>query len=388
MGTTDLGTASAGRAAIAKDASTAFGNPAGMTRLDRSQILVGVQPAYGISHFDKSGDTRGGGNGGNAQGFAPGGALYGVYSATPDLKLGLSLGSYFAGSLQYQDDWSGRFYSTKSEILTFGAFPTVAYRINRWLSVGAGAQILYGKLNEKVAVPNITGPDGNFQVDQSDVGYGGMAGILLEPTTTTRLGVTYTSQVDFKFKDTGQLTGAGPILTTLLQRRGIGSKNLDLSFTVPQQVMASAYHEVTDRLAVMANVDWQDWSQFGEVEVNVNSAGQPDHEPQLRRHLGLRARRAVQDRRAVDLVGRLRLRHLAHEPQPADAGAPLDRQWRAGTGLEYRLSPKLSLGLAYEYLNLGDASLSRDRGPVAGKIDGKYSTNEVHFVDFTISYKF
>ena len=82
-----------------------------MTRLDRSQILVGVQPAYGVSHFDKSGDSRGGGNGGNAQGFAPGGALYGVYSATPDLKLGLSLGSYFAGSLQYQDGWSGRFYA-------------------------------------------------------------------------------------------------------------------------------------------------------------------------------------------------------------------------------------------------------------------------------------
>src|SRR4051794_7678665 len=176
MGTTDLGTASAGRAAIAKDASTAFGNPAGMTRLDRSQILVGVQPAYGISHFDKSGDSRSGGDGGNAGGFAPGGALYGVYSATPDLKLGLSLGSYFGGALQYQDDWSGRYYATKSEFLTFGAFPTAAYRINRWLSVGVGAQILYGKVNYKTAVPNVTGGDGNFQVEQSDVGYGGMAG--------------------------------------------------------------------------------------------------------------------------------------------------------------------------------------------------------------------
>src|SRR3954451_3181082 len=274
MGTTDLGTASAGRAAIAKDASTAFGNPAGMTRLDRSQVLVGVQPAYGISHFDKSSDSRSGGDGGNAGGFAPGGALYGVYSATPDLKLGLSLGSYFGGSLQYQDDWSRRYYATKSELLTFRAFATAAYRINRWLSVGVGAQILYGKVNSKTAVPNVTGGDGSFQVDQGDVGYGGMAGVLLEPTKTTRFGVTYTSQVDFKFKDTGQLTGAGPILTTLLQRRGIGSKNLDLSFTVPQQVMASVYHEVTDRLAVMANVDWQDWSQFGEVEVHANSANQ------------------------------------------------------------------------------------------------------------------
>src|SRR5260370_8728920 len=38
-GAPDLGTASAGRAAMAADASTAAANPAGMTLLDRSQLL-------------------------------------------------------------------------------------------------------------------------------------------------------------------------------------------------------------------------------------------------------------------------------------------------------------------------------------------------------------
>jgi long-chain fatty acid transport protein len=73
MATPDLGTASAGRAAAADNAATAFGNPAGMTRLDQSQMLVGIQPAYGITHFDKGHDTTvSGGNGGNALGFIPG----------------------------------------------------------------------------------------------------------------------------------------------------------------------------------------------------------------------------------------------------------------------------------------------------------------------------
>ena len=67
MATPDLGTASAGRAAAAENAATAFGNPAGMTRLDQSQMLVGIQPAYGITHFDKDNETTiSGGNGGNA----------------------------------------------------------------------------------------------------------------------------------------------------------------------------------------------------------------------------------------------------------------------------------------------------------------------------------
>ena len=70
MATPDLGTASAGRAAAADNAATAFGNPAGMTRLDQSQMLVGIQPGYGITHFDKDNETTvSGGNGGNALGF-------------------------------------------------------------------------------------------------------------------------------------------------------------------------------------------------------------------------------------------------------------------------------------------------------------------------------
>ena len=70
MGTPDLGTASAGRAALAKDAATVFGNPAGMTSLDRSQLLVGTQLVYGDVHFDRGSDTTvAGGNGGNASGL-------------------------------------------------------------------------------------------------------------------------------------------------------------------------------------------------------------------------------------------------------------------------------------------------------------------------------
>ena len=87
MGTPDLGTASAGRAALAKDAATVFGNPAGMTRLDRSQLLVGTQLVVGDVHFDAdSGTTVPGGNGGNASGLVPGGSLYYAQSVTSGLQ--------------------------------------------------------------------------------------------------------------------------------------------------------------------------------------------------------------------------------------------------------------------------------------------------------------
>ena len=71
MGTPDVGTASAGMASRASDAATAFANPAGMTRLSESQLMVGLQPMYGDIKFDTQSSTYGGGNGGNAGGFVP-----------------------------------------------------------------------------------------------------------------------------------------------------------------------------------------------------------------------------------------------------------------------------------------------------------------------------
>jgi long-chain fatty acid transport protein len=169
MATPDLGTASAGRAAGTDNAATAFGNPAGMTRLDQSQMLVGLQPAYGITRFDKGDDTTvSGGNGGNALGFIPGMGGYFVYSATPDLKFGLSLGSDFGLSARYQSNWSGRYYALQEEIITLGAFPVAAYRINPWLSVGAGAQIIYGKLNSKTGINDVL-DGGDASIDVGEV---------------------------------------------------------------------------------------------------------------------------------------------------------------------------------------------------------------------------
>jgi long-chain fatty acid transport protein len=98
MGPSDLGTASAGRAA-AKDASTVFGNPAGMTSLDRSQLLVGTQLVIGDVHFDSGPDTTvAGDNGGNASGTVPGISFYCAQSVSPDFKLGFWSGSYFGGA--------------------------------------------------------------------------------------------------------------------------------------------------------------------------------------------------------------------------------------------------------------------------------------------------
>jgi long-chain fatty acid transport protein len=174
----DLGTAGAGRAALAGDASTAGSNPAGMTRLDRSQMLGTVQGLYVNSRFDTQSSGFGGGDGGNAGGFVPSGGLHYVHRLTDDFRLGISAGSYFGLGVDYGDDWAGRYYSTEAEMLAFGVNPGIGYRVSNWLSVGAGFSVLYASLDQKVAINNSAVPgqagmsDGKLKIGDDDVGYG------------------------------------------------------------------------------------------------------------------------------------------------------------------------------------------------------------------------
>ena len=72
FGTSVMGTAGAGSAAYANDASTAWHNPAGMTRLEGRQVGAAAGLIFGEVKFDPDSDTPfDGGDGGDAMGLAP-----------------------------------------------------------------------------------------------------------------------------------------------------------------------------------------------------------------------------------------------------------------------------------------------------------------------------
>ena len=54
-------------------------------------------------------------------------------------------------------------------------------------------------------------------------------------------------------------------MNAALQVTGVAGGSTKLKWTLPQQVMLGGYHELTDTLAIMGNLGWQDWSEFGDV---------------------------------------------------------------------------------------------------------------------------
>ena len=85
----------------------------------------------------------------------------------------------------------GRYYGTKMELVTVGAFPVAAYRVNRWLSIGGGAQIVYGKLNSKTGINDVLDggtPASTYPARTSAPAVSPASSV--EPVEGTRFGVT------------------------------------------------------------------------------------------------------------------------------------------------------------------------------------------------------
>ena len=167
-GAPDLGTASAGRAAMAADASTAASNPAGMTLLDRSQLLGAGGALLPSINFDAAPQTTtSGGSGGNAGVFMPIGSFFYVHRLSDRLRLGMAFFSDFGLGGDYGKEWVGRYYVTEEALVTAKLNPSLAYKLNDWLSVGAGFSFAVGRLTFQSRINNVPRrlPDGRLALE-------------------------------------------------------------------------------------------------------------------------------------------------------------------------------------------------------------------------------
>jgi len=390
-GAPDLGTASAGRAAMAADASTAAANPAGMTLLDRSQLLAASGALLPSTNFDVAPQTTTpGGGGGNAGVFTPLGAFFYVYKFSERVRLGVAVFSDYGLSANYGLKWVGRYYVTEESLISGKVNPSIAYMVNDWLSVGAGFSFAVARLTfqSKInnALPRV--PDGSMSLQSWDEAFGGNVGILLRPISKLRVGLTYQSPEDFKFGFRPFLTGLGPGLGAIGKR--IGGVKVNVPLTEPQQVMASGLYEVTPKLSLMGNVGWQNWTAFGEFPVGISAANQRTVETNL--HFSNTCQIAIgQQYRIAEKW--LWSAGFAYDSSPVStanraAVLPVDRQLRYGTGIQYQINRDITAGVAEELLDAGPGPFSNRRGPLAGTLQGHYSTNYLNFVALHVIWKF
>jgi long-chain fatty acid transport protein len=138
--------------------------------------------------------------------------------------------------------------------------------------------------------------------------------------------------------------------------------------------MGSAFHDLTEKLALMANVGWEQWSRFGKVAIGIvdnttrNLTADLDYKDTWHGALG------AQYRFSDPWLLSLGVAYDSSMPDDAQRSPalPVGETWRFGLGGQYRYSRNVTLGGAYEVAWNGNLPMNVSRGPVAGTVSGEY----------------
>jgi long-chain fatty acid transport protein len=154
-------------------------------------------------------------------------------------------------------------------------------------------------------------------------------------------------------------------------------------------VILSGYHEFSERWAVMGDFGWENWSQFGKVDVAVTGG-------QLNPSLTTTSK--YNDTYHVGIGTQYRLNPewllnggFAYDSSMVSAAnrsvtVPVGATYKFGLGANWLVSPNVKLGFSYELSYIGDMSVSQDRGPLAGQVTGEFKNAMMHFFAFTVNW--
>jgi long-chain fatty acid transport protein len=255
------------------DLSSMFWNPAAMTQmpgLQSESVLSGILPY--TANTPGAGSTLtaigyGGTDNTSKDALVPAG--YYSWQVNPQLWLGLSINAPFGLSLTFPDFWAGRDYAAGGTSLkTYNGTPSIAYRINDMISVGAGVQIQYAKVDLTTGPTPFVNPFGfvplEVNLSGDGWGYGFTAGITLTPTPTTTIGLGWRSGINQKID--GTLLVAGPFSLP-----GTTNGSVNTTVDLPDIVSLGVRQGIGPQWTLLGTVEWTNWSRIGTAAISQAS---------------------------------------------------------------------------------------------------------------------
>lgn len=409
-----MGTAYAGRSSSALDASTVFGNPAGMSRLDRMQVSGGL--AFIDAHTKVDGKTtymgmdvdnvlprvnKSSTNKGDMVPFSTIPFGYFVMPIDDSWHFGMGIYAPLGGKSDFEDSFAGRYQAKKTEVTMVTFQPTISYKFNDMLSVGVGATVNYldGTLSSNSLSPvdpsNLPSPtnpmvDVLYTAKGNDTAFGANVGVLFQPYDDTTFGLTYRSHTKFKLSGDSKLdTPAGSM-----------DGDAKLKFTAPESIDLSFTHKFDDQWTLYAGAVWTRWSRLDTIQIDDNLAIHPD---------GVDPREDVdfKDTWAYSIGGSYQvnpewvlragfaLDTSAASDNTRSVRTPIAERKAITIGAGWNVTKDLTIDAAYGYLWESDARVNQPEKPADASNTGSPRPgftgtfkNKIHGLSGQVTYRF
>ena len=380
-----LGTAGVANPTNTIGADSSWTNPAGMTGLNQSEALAGLQVVAPNVRFDSSVAGAGGNDGGNAGNAVAVPSFFYVNAVTDRLRLGISSAGIMGGGVDYGDKFVGRYATSLAELGAVGISPAIGYKVNDKFSVGAGVSIVYTRFDEDIMINQsaVDAPDGKFKIVKADDwGYQPYFGLTWNLTERAMLGLVYRAEMDVnlegdvKYHD-WQLTENKP-----------GADKIDIDWDNPQTAKLGLKYRLDDKNLLFMSAGWEDWSKFSQNTLALKD-GKIDPEVQLDRKFDDTWNAGIA--LAHHEGGHATSIGLAYESSPVGDNhrtldLPFEELYKLSFAYAWEGQKDLDFSLGSTIYLVGDAKIKQESQGVLTK--GKYDTNYIIFFGGTARYRF
>lgn len=364
-----------GLVAQADSAESVFAAPAGMSRLEGTNMTVQTMVALSFADFEIDDNTEV--DGGNAKKgddpmVIP--SFYYVRQLSDDWHAGVSLTIPSGFGSDYGSDWAGRYETVDFTLVYIAMTPAISYRINDSLSVGAGVGINYTSSDSEVKTTQpLDDGDAKITSDLDGVGASVTLSMLYEFSDRTRAGISWTSEMEADLDGNVEMRNLGPNSQELFEELGLTKVNTEITNTLPQRVLGGVYHEFESGNWFTIDGMWMEFSEFSVSDIKLNGENLNISSPKIfddfwavTAGIGFPANDRLEYR-----VGAL------YVSQPVDDDVRsfsirIDEMWGVGVGVGYKLSDGRSIDANANLINVGDAGVDTGDGePSPDRVSGE-----------------
>ena len=387
-----MGNAFAGATAGAENNSYAYFNAAGLTRQKGKQFNIGgtyIAPEASAHNIQSKSPMNQGETSDVHNIVHSAVAPNMTYSQQINDKytVGLGVNVPYGMITKYDARWAGADHGATSKVTAVTTTPMIAYKATDKLSLGAGLPIQYFKAR-LTSTAVMGGADVALQGDSVDVGY--QLSALYELDEKTRFGVNYRSEINHKLKGEVESNNMANVHPSPLAG-ALFNQDISARIDTPAMLSAGAYHEISDKWAVMAEYQRVFWNSFDSIDIyGQERGGMISTTPENWEDANFYAIGASYK---IDDQWKLRL-GLAYD----DAAVKLDyrtpripdsrRIWYS-TGLEYKYNDNLTFDMGFTYIQAKEASINIDNDFSKGSrgVTADYE-NSVKMWGLSLNYKF
>jgi long-chain fatty acid transport protein len=378
----EIGPALTGLSGNANDATTAFASPAGITRLDQSEIVLQSSLLYTESEFEVDRATVAGGDGkrDRSVNLIPG--IFYVRPLNERWWFGASLNIPSGIGYDFGKYWAGRYHMQETQLAFLAGTATLAYKLTDQLSLSAGPYMMYVDSKSTARVNNVLPEyaDGRVQLDESGADLGYMLGAMYEFSDSTRVAASYHSELQPDLEGTPSFRNIDPALRVALAAADLLGTEVDVDFTVPAIAMVGFYNEFSDHWSMTGDLVWLDMSEFGITHIRVEQDSvsvKSKFKDMWVTSVGLKYRYG--EDRAVSAGGLYASSGVSDKNR--DIGMPIDRI--IGAGLGYAMPVKnYFMHVNLNYFDLGDGDVDQQGGALTGDFSGSFNRNWSVMLDF------